>query len=162
MKRSDFFSVSRYYLISLFKSKICTDSEISRKKQPKPIIKLVIATMNMMETIRDGFMSTTAPINKAAMTIETNKADAVHSVIDQCTQTARTVKIFSSRAWLGGSDSAVSVNTLNLSTRRPSLPVSTLKIAPIPVSKKTGATASCITWATVVRFSAAICMFLVI
>ena len=101
-----------------------------------------MATINKVDTMRDGLMLTTAQTNKAPMTSETNKADAVHSVMDQCTHVARTANIDNSRERLNGNVESVSVSTLNRSTNRPSLPVSTLKIAPIPVNRNTGATAN--------------------
>ena len=116
--------VKTYYFVSsycrlVFNSKICTDNEISRKKQPSPIIKLVIAKINKIETARDGLISTTAPTNNAPITIATNSAETVHSVIAQCTQTARTDSTVSSRACLGKSGFCASLSALYLSTKRP-------------------------------------------
>ena len=115
-----------------------------------------------MDTVRDGLISTTAPTNSAPITIATNSAETVHSVIAQCTQTARTDSTLSSRACLGKSGFCASLSALYLSTSRPNLPVSTLKIAPTPVNKNTGATANWMTCETVVKFSATICMFILV
>ena len=136
---------------------VCVESEISRKKQTRPMIRQTIAKINKGATKCEGSRLRSYPINKATITVATNKAETVHRVIDQCTHTARFDNKRISCRFLGEWESR-SINTRYRSTTRPSLTARTDKIAPMPVSKKTGATASWITWDTVLKSSTIFCI----
>ena len=86
------------------------------------------------------------------MTVHTSSAVAVQRVIAQLISFARRDRVARSVRSAGWSSfealSSLSSNTRARSMMRPNLFVITIRIAPMPERRKTGATASWIAWAT--------------
>ena len=126
---------------------------ISRRNHSKPRKKHNIAAMNSRATGIDASKLKKALRKRTAITVHTRSAVVVHSVMarpisfarrDSTARSARSVARDS-----GEAPSNLCSKTRARSMTRPSLLVMTARIAPIPVRRKTGATASSIAWATV-------------
>jgi hypothetical protein len=88
----------------------------------------------------------TEPTNSVAMTQQTSSAQLVHRPIAQWIMRARCDRISNSALiavpWTSVAVGNSRSSARNRSTTRPSRLTSTVRIAPTPVSRKTGATAS--------------------
>lgn len=101
-----------------------------------------MAAMNNKETAPERSNLNCTATNKAAIDKHTHNADKVHKVIARLIQRVRLAR-FNISDWLllRMRSAVISLKRRLRSTARPKRLVSTPSIEPIPVSKKTGATA---------------------
>src|SRR5437660_2354024 len=127
--------------------------KISRKNDSNPRKNATIAATNRSATGTDASNRRKAPIKSMAMTAHTSNAVIVHRVMDQLTSLARRASVVSCRSIAAGSAgfaAACVSRALARSITRARRFVITASIAPMPESRKTGATDSWITWAIAV------------
>lgn len=119
-----------------------------------PMLSATIASTNSAPTSQRRLGPTTASMNSAAMRAQTSSAEKAQKLIAQLVNLARWERLENSRMAFPRSVSSSLLQALSRARARSMIRASRFAITersePMPVSRKTGAMASWMTWAIVV------------